>query len=381
MGVKIDWSHPDYYNYMRYSIFHFVPLRYGREKLDVVQLSTTIGKKMQYATCGKAAIYHCLNSLGLKRGETILIPNYVCDCILKPIKKLGLQYVFYDINSKDLNANVSDIKNRLDNNPLIKAVLVASMYGNPAELNQIELLCKEKSVFLIDDGAQSFGSRIEDRYVGTFGDAGLFSFSRAKATPGHLGAFFWTSNDNYRIKRTHHYLYHKIAYLSYYFNSYELYKYYKYRLFFLLNYLTLILYKLVDWWNDDICSFEKPILGGVLKANSQQTFRTEFASQLNAKFLNNPLFSVITAGAPNTNNHKLVILFNDKDIANKCYQYLDSCGIYSSEGYCLLDREADTPIAKSIEKKVLEIPLENDKDKFDNLLEKLDSFIQMIKVS
>lgn len=361
---------------MRYSIFHFVPLRYGREELDVKQLSRTIGKKMQYATCGKAAIFHCLNSLGLKRGETILVPNYVCHSILKPIKKLGLQYTVYDINTKDLNANVIDIKNRIDNNPLIKAVLVASMYGNPADLYQLETICKEKSVFLIDDGAQSFGSRIADRYVGTFGDAGFFSFSRAKATPGHLGAFFWTSNENYRIKRTHHYLYHKIAFLSYYFNSYELYKYYKFRFFFFLSYLTLILYKLVDWWNDDICSFEKPILGGVLKANSQQTFRTEFASQLNAKFLYNPLFSVITAGAPNTNNHKLVLLFNDINIADKCRYFLDSCGIYSSGGYRLLDRDADTPIAKGIENKVLEIPLENDKEKFDNIVVKLDSFIR-----
>lgn len=376
MGVKIDWSHPDYYNYMRYSLFHFVPLRYGREELDVNQLSSTIGKTMQYASCGKAALYHCLNSLGLKSGDMILIPNYVCDSILKPIKKLGLQYVFYDINTSDLNANVIDIQNRIENNPLIRAVLVASMYGNPAELSKLEAICKEKSVFLIDDGAQSFGSMINKRYVGSFGDAGFFSFSRAKATPGHLGAFFWTSKTDYRINRTHHYLYHKMAYLSYYFNSYELYRYYRYRFFILLNYLTLILYKLVDWWNDDICNFERPILGGVLKANSKQTFRTEFASQLYAKFQNNPFFSVITKGLLFTNNHKLVLLFNDLSDMVKCSHYLDSCGIYTSGGYHLLNREADTPIAKSIEGKVLEIPLENDRAKFENLVARLDCFIQ-----
>lgn len=363
---------------MRYSIFHFVPLRYGRDELDVNQLSITLGKKMQYASCGKAAIYHCLNSLGLKRGDTILIPNYVCDSILKPIKRIGLQCVYYDINSLDLNADVIDIQKRLESNPSIRAVLVASMYGNPAELDKIEAVCKEKSVFLIDDAAQSFGSKIDNRYVGSFGDAGFFSFSRAKATPGHLGAFFWTSNDNYRIKRTHNCLYHRLAYASYYFNSYELYKYYRFRIFILLNYLTVFFYKLVDWWNDDICDFEKPILGGALKANSQQTFRSEFASQLNVRFANNPYFTVITKGEPFTNNHKLVLLFKDFDVLDKCYRYLDSCGIYSAMGYHLLNRDADTPIAKSIEKRVLEVPLENDKEKFDRLVVRLDCFIRSL---
>jgi len=361
---------------MKYSIYHFVPLRYGRDILDVKQLSSTLGKKMQYATCGKAAIYHCLNSLGLKRGEMVIIPNYVCKSILKPLKKIGLIYDFYDINSTDLNASVIDIQKKLENNPSIKAVLVASMYGNPAELCKLEAICKEKSVFLIDDAAQSFGSKIEDRYVGTFGDAGFFSFSKAKATPGHLGAYFWTSNEKYSIKRTHHYLYHKLVYLSYYFNSYELYRYYRLRIFCFLTYLTILFYKLVDWWNDDICNFEKPILGGVLKANSQQTFRSDFSSQLYSKFLNNPYFSVITKGAPFTNNHKLVILFKDLNVAEACYRYLDSCGIFTSRGYHLLSREADTPVAKSIEMKVIEIPLENDKEKFENIVKKLDSFIK-----
>ena len=67
---------------------------------------------------------------------------------------------------------------------------MAGLYGNPVDYPGIEKICKDFGVKLIDDAAQSFGAKLNGRLAGTWGDAGFFSFSPGKSTPGHLGSFF-----------------------------------------------------------------------------------------------------------------------------------------------------------------------------------------------
>ena len=350
---------------MQYLIEKFVPFRYQRYELDQKKLDSLLGKQMHYASCGKAALYHCLLSLGLHSGDHILVPNYICSSVLVPIHKIGMIPVFYDISNLDLNASLEGIK----------AVLVASMYGTPANLGAIELFCRERQMLLIDDAAQSLGAKIGNRYVGTFGDAGFFSFSPGKATPGHLGAFFWTSNTDYRFKRSHHGLYHFATYMNYYFTRYKRYEYGHNRITKLFAYFEALTKKMSNWWNDDIAPWESGILGGILRENFHQKFRCEYASKFNEVFDGNSRFTVITRGEKGTNNHKLVILCNTIEIASLLMKHLEHNGIFTLNGYPLLDNNINTPVAKSIEKRVIEIPLEDDAEKFDYILNTVNAFL------
>ena len=362
-----------------YYIEKFVPLRYGKYDLEKVDISKVLGKQMRYASCGKAALYHCLLSLGLKAGDKVLVPNYICSSVLVPIKKIGLTPVFYDINESDLNANIDSIKNLFVKDTTIKALLVASMYGNPAALDSIEQFCHENHLFLIDDAAQSLGAKIGNRYVGTFGDAGFFSFSPGKATPGHLGAFYWTSNNNYIISMKNHYLYHIASYWSYYYNRYEIYRYKNSLLGRFTKYLELIARKYTNFWCDDVNSFERPILGGILYENFRQSFRKEFSSDFAETFDSNEYFKVVTQGAKDTNNHKLVILCKTRNIALSISRLFEEKGVCTINGYSLLDERADTPVALDIEKRVIEIPLENDSEKYKFIVQCLQYFIEYQK--
>ena len=75
------------------------------------------------------------------------------------------------------------LKSKIFLHPEISCLLVASMYGNPADMVQLEGLCKEHGIKLIDDAAQSFGAKIQDRFIGTFGDAGFMAFHRENLHP------------------------------------------------------------------------------------------------------------------------------------------------------------------------------------------------------
>lgn len=187
----------------------FTPPFFSPETFEISYLNSLMNKNMFYASKGRYAIMHIINSF--PEIDSILLPAYLCDSVLKIVKQLGLKYFFYDIESDDLNASLDSIKLMVEKTQ-VKAVFVASMYGNPANLLEIEQFCKEKKIRLIDDAAQSFGAELNGRPIGSFGDAGFFSFSPGKPTAGHMGSFFWTQNESYKIAYKHHRIIHKLVY-------------------------------------------------------------------------------------------------------------------------------------------------------------------------
>ena len=126
-------------------IEQFPPPGFQRKHLDLNELKLLTGKKWMYASSGRACLFNILKSNNCKK---ILIPNYVCKSILTPIQQLNIKYFCYDFDVIDLNASLESIKS-LSNKQNIDTILVASMYGNPANLQNIEEYCRINSIFLI----------------------------------------------------------------------------------------------------------------------------------------------------------------------------------------------------------------------------------------
>ena len=331
-------------------------------------------KKFIYASKGRYALYHILKSLDIK--DKILVPAYVCSSILEPIRKLKISPIFYDLDIEDLNANLDSII-FLSKKYNVKTVLVASMYGNPANLVEIEKFCSQNKIKLIDDAAQSFGAKIGNRFVGTFGDAGFISFSAGKPTAGHMGSFFWTNNTEYNFVRTKHHFFHYLSYLDFYFNRYQIYKYKKFEIFKILSIFKKIFERIFDITNDDISSFEDKILGGALKAVLKEEFgfRKEYFSNFVNEFKDNIFFRVIKSLRGDPHNYKFVILFGEKTTAENFIKHLFKNKIYCLKGYKLLtDDLVYLPNSQKIDGRVIEIPIEDDESKMDYLFEVVEKF-------
>ena len=324
---------------------------------------------------GRQALYHILQAHGVR--GSILIPAYICQTVIEPIIRCGLKPVFYDVDEHDLNADMSSIDflaKRYD----CSSLLVASMYGNPADLLGIEAYCRNKGVLLIDDAAQSFGAKVGGRYVGTFGNAGFFSFSPGKPTAGHLGAFFWTGNDSYHIPRSRHGLYHYVTYLDYYFNRLHRYRYRGSKLGSVFSLLRRAIGKFTDTTNDDISEFEEKILGGILSAHmkGEFDFRRRWVDEFIARFDGNPLFRIVKSlrGAPH--NHKLVVVFEDAKCAALFIDYMKCKGVYTLNGYRpLTDNLQYLPNLEKINGKVVEMPIEDADHKMSYLFDAITAFI------
>ena len=66
----------------------FKPLEFFKDDLNIKDLNKKTGVNWIYACSGKAALYHCLQSLNIK--GKVLVPVYICSSILKFLKQLGL---------------------------------------------------------------------------------------------------------------------------------------------------------------------------------------------------------------------------------------------------------------------------------------------------
>lgn len=268
----------------------FTPSHFDYKELNIEELNKLTNKNWIYTANGRSSIYHILKSLNI---DKILIPTYICSSVLEPLNRLSIKPIFYDLDLEDLNPSLESIK-LLSKKYKIKAVLVASMYGNPANLVEIEKYCIENNIFMIDDAAQSFGAKLGNRFVGTFGNAGFFSFSPGKPTAGHMGSFFW-SNIQIDIKRRKHLITHYIKWLDFYVNRYKIYIF-KNKIFKkFTNLYSRFLFKFVDVYNDDICKFEYKILGGILynNLNNKLNFRNYFVEQFYKLFKDSRNFRVL----------------------------------------------------------------------------------------
>lgn len=340
------------------NIEKFVPFRYDYKEFDIRTLNYLTGKEWQYATNGKTALFHILKGLNVK--GAILVPNYICDSILKPITSLGLETVYYDFNEHDLNADLIDLERKLKLFDHIECVLVASMYGNPANLNEITKICKQHNVKLIDDAAQAFGAKLNGKFLGTFGDGGFFSFSPGKPTPGHLGAFYWISNKDYYFKRKSHHWVHFLFFADFYFNRYKIKIYKRYKVFKLLSCLKILVQKVIDLRYDKMSKFENKIIGGVLEKNFNSKYRSEHLYLLKNELSFDNDFYLVTQGGEDVNNHKIVFVVKNSGLNFQIKKALFECKIYFSNGYRLLDYSAGTTNALKLKDSIIEIPLEED---------------------
>ncbi len=116
-------------------------------------------------------------------------------------KTAGYNLVDYiDCRLETLMPNFEDLKKAVDhyNNKTEKLVIMLSDIGgiiNP-DIKKISEFCKEKNIILIEDSAHSFGSTLNNKFSGTFGNAGVYSYYSTKAIFAGEGGIVVTNDNN-----------------------------------------------------------------------------------------------------------------------------------------------------------------------------------------
>lgn len=181
------------------------PLRWGKEELGQLEQMLTQSSlfywngpqtnlmlerfkevyPLQWAmgcSSGTSSIHIAVAAAGIGPGDEVIVPPITdMGTVIGILYQMGVP-VFADLDPHTYNLDVNSVREKITSKT--KAVIMVHLAGNPSGIEEIQTLCKEKGLILIEDCAQAWGAEFNGKPVGTFGDISCFSLNDFK----HIGA-------------------------------------------------------------------------------------------------------------------------------------------------------------------------------------------------
>jgi len=160
------------------------------------KLKNFIGIKYCIATSSCTGASHiALKVLNLKKDDEVILPNITWFSCASVIDYVGAKPIFVDVDPNTFCIDPSEIEKKITKKT--KAVFMVHLYGAVCNIEKIKKITKKNNIFLIEDCAESIGSKYKNKMTGTFGDIAVFSFHGSKTiTTGGEGGAIVTNNKN-----------------------------------------------------------------------------------------------------------------------------------------------------------------------------------------
>ncbi len=152
------------------------------------KLSKYIGTDYAVAfNSGTSALHAILLAHGINSGE-VIVPSFSFIATANCVLMAGAKPVFGEIEDRSYGLNPEDVKERISSKT--KALVPVHYGGAPCrKIEALNDIAEDHNLLLVEDAAESLGSKISNMKVGTFGDSAMLSFCQNKViTTGEGGA-------------------------------------------------------------------------------------------------------------------------------------------------------------------------------------------------
>ena len=174
------------------------------------EIANYTGSKYAVATnSGTSALHISLLVSGISKDTEVITQslNFIASC--NAISYCNAKPVFIDVDKETMGLSPTALKKFLEketsfkngyciNNgtgKVIKACIPMHTYGHPCKIDQIKKICDSYNIILIEDAAESVGSKYKQTYTGRFGHLGIFSFNGNKTITSGGGGCILTDNE------------------------------------------------------------------------------------------------------------------------------------------------------------------------------------------
>ena len=155
---------------------------------------------------GTDALHLALLAANIGPGDEVITSTFTFIATAEAIRYVGATPVFVDIDPKSFNLDPQMIEHAI--NEKTKAIIPVHLFGQPADMPTIMALAKKHNLLVIEDCAQSFAAKVDDKSTGGIGLAGCHSFFPSKNLGCYGDGGMITTNDDavaeqIRILRNH----------------------------------------------------------------------------------------------------------------------------------------------------------------------------------
>lgn len=145
-----------------------------------------------------AALHLALNVYDFPKGSEVLIPNITFVSTSHAVLYNGLKPVFVDVEEETFQMSVSDLEKKITKKTV--AIIPVHFGGHYCDMNTIMRLAKKKKLKVIEDCANCLGGKYDNKYLGTIGDIGCFSFEEKKNMTSGDGGLIFTKDKSLVVK-------------------------------------------------------------------------------------------------------------------------------------------------------------------------------------
>jgi pyridoxal phosphate-dependent aminotransferase EpsN len=156
---------------------------------------------------GTAGLHLALRLVGVGPGDEVVTPSLSFVASATPILHQHAVPILIDSEPETWNLDPQRLSEflavRARMGRLPKAVVVVHLFGQPARIAEIVEICGRYKVPLVEDAAESLGSRYRGRHPGTFGAVGVYSFNGNKMITGTTGGLLVTAHPSQAARARH----------------------------------------------------------------------------------------------------------------------------------------------------------------------------------
>jgi UDP-2-acetamido-2-deoxy-ribo-hexuluronate aminotransferase len=162
---------------------------------EVAEMELALSAKLGGADCisvasGTDALLISLMALSIGPGDEVILPAFTFAATAEVVLLAGAIPVLVDVETDTCNVDVASIEEAITDRT--RAIMPVSLYGQPADMDEINALAERHGIVVVEDAAQSFGAEYKGRKSGSLSKLGCTSFfpSKPLGCYGDGGAIF-----------------------------------------------------------------------------------------------------------------------------------------------------------------------------------------------
>ena len=145
-------------------------------------------------SAGTAAIHMAVKLAGVKSGEKVFCSDMTFAATVNPVLYEGGVPVFIDTEYDTWNMDAVALEKAFELHPDVRLVVLAHLYGTPAQMDEIREICNRHQAIIIEDAAEAMGATYKGQQAGTLGSFNIVSFNGNKIITGSSGGMLLTDS-------------------------------------------------------------------------------------------------------------------------------------------------------------------------------------------